>query len=268
MKYALITGANSGLAKNVIDLIKDDYFLFLTDINNDVKENLDYLPNKTFIIGDLTQKETQQKLFNEVNNVTNKLDLIIHFAGILEIGPLMDVKVEALEKMLQVNLLSVYSINQMFFNHLKEAKGRIIHMSSEYGRLLALPFHSFYTISKRSIEAYNDSLRRELRSFGIKVIKIRPGAFKTEMQAGVVKKFNKVLSETKDFKEPLTKMQKMMLEELKKAKDPKKITKTFKKAIYKKHPKTAYNVSNSCKMKLLNALPVRTQDWILSKFFK
>ncbi|OQC11315.1 MAG: Cyclopentanol dehydrogenase [Tenericutes bacterium ADurb.Bin087] len=267
MKYALITGANGGLAHNIITAIKDDFFLILTDINEAITETYKDLPQKLIVVGDLTKKETLNSLFDQIKNITKTLDLVMHFAGILEIGPLMEVKVEAFENLMQVNLFAVYSVNQKAFPFLKKSKGRIIHLSSEYGALLALPFHSFYTISKRSIEVYNDSLRRELKSFGIKVIKIRPGAFKTEMQANVTSKFEKILLYTKDFKRPLTKMQRMMLTELERAKDPRKITKTFKKAIYDKRPKITYKVNNSFKMKVLNAMPVKVQDYLLGLFF-
>ena len=80
------------------------------------------------------------------------------------------------------------------------------------------------------------------------------------MQINVTHKFEKVFAYTKDFKSPLTKMQKMMLTELERAKDPRKITKTFLKAIYKKRPKTVYKVNNSFKMKLLNALSLNMYD--------
>lgn len=267
MKYALITGANSGLAHPVIASIKDDYFLILTDVSEALSEAYTDIPHKLIIIGDLTKKETISSLVDQIKNITKKLDLIIHFAGLLEIGPLMEVPLEAFEKLMRINFFAIYTVNQKFFPLLKKAKGRIIHLSSEYGALLALPFHSFYTISKRSVEVYNDSLRRELKSWGIKVIKVRPGAFKTAMQANVTKKFDKILAATKDFQSPLTKMQQMMLAELKRAKDPRKIVKTFRKAIYKKRPRTTYNVGQSFKMKLLNILPEKIQDYLLGLFF-
>ena len=84
-------------------------------------------------------------------------------------------------------------------------------------------------MSKHALEIYNDSLRRELALFGIKVIKIRPGAVKTSMQANVTRQFERLLANTEHFAIPLTKRQMMMLNELKDAKDPKKIVKTFKK---------------------------------------
>ena len=62
MKYALITGANSGLAHPVIASIKDDYFLILTDVSEALSEAYTDIPHKLIIIGDLTKKETISSL--------------------------------------------------------------------------------------------------------------------------------------------------------------------------------------------------------------
>jgi hypothetical protein len=53
----------------------------------------------------------------------------------------------------------------------------------------------------------------------------------------------------------------------KKRRSASKIIRTFHQAIYRKNPKIVYRIHNSLKMKLLNALPPRLQDWILAKFF-
>jgi short-subunit dehydrogenase len=266
MKYALITGAKSLLAYSVVHSIKDDYFFFLVDIDSSLKETYEGLPNLNIIISDITKEATVNAIYENINKYTDKLDLVIHMAGIVELGSLVEVKVETLMKVFAINLFSVYQINQKLFPLLTNARGRIIHVSSEYGRLLGLPFHSFYTMSKHALEIYNDSLRREVKQFGIKVIKIRPGAFKTSMQSRIISQFEQQVEFTKLFKNRLIKMQNLMLGELKRAKDTKKIVKTFRKAIYKPQPKIVYNIGQSTKMKLLNMLPPRMQDWLLSKF--
>ena len=58
-----------------------------------------------------------------------------------------------------------------------------------------MPFHGFYPLSKHALEVYNDSLRRELSSLGIKVVIIRPGAFKTSMQGGIINQFENLVSQ-------------------------------------------------------------------------
>ena len=80
--------------------------------------------------------------------------------------------------------------------------------------------------------------------------------------------FDELVTDTKLFKEPLLKMKHIMVAELNKAKDTKKIVKCFKKAIYKKHPRISYNVNNSFKMKLLSILPDKLQDSIYKMYFK
>lgn len=267
MKYALITGAKSLLAHSVIHSIKDDYFFFLVDIDPSLIETYKDLPNFDVIIRDITKENAVDTIFESISKKTDRLDLVIHMAGIVELGSLVEVNVNILKKIFEINLFSIYQINQRFFPLLAKAKGRIIHVSSEYGRLLGLPFHSFYTMSKHALEIYNDSLRREVQEFGIKVIKIRPGAFKTSMQSRIISQFKQQVEFTKLFKVRLTKLQKLMLGELKRAKDADKIVKTFRRAIYKSHPHRAYNVGNSLKMKILNYLPSGLQDWALSKFF-
>lgn len=138
-----------------------------------MKEIYQNYSNIDVIIGDITKEDTINTLFEEIKKHTDKLNLIIHMAGIVEIGSLMEVNITILKNVFEINLFSIYQINQKFFPLLAAAKGIIIHVSSEYGRLLGLPFHSFYTMTKHALEIYNGSLRREIQEFGIKVIKIR-----------------------------------------------------------------------------------------------
>ncbi|MFA5422070.1 MAG: SDR family NAD(P)-dependent oxidoreductase [Bacilli bacterium] len=267
MKYALIVGAYSGLAQSVIDSLKDEFTIFALDKNPIIKDLYRGVNSIHTYICDITDYSQIEAIRDEIKKATSFLDVIINFAGIVELGSVIEVSPEALNRTLQINLIGTYKINHAFFPFVKDSKGRIIILSSEYGKLLALPFHSFYTLSKHALEIYADSLRREVQSFGIKVIKIRPGSFKTNMVDNIQNQFAHLVTDSKLFKKPLTKMESLMIGEIKSAKDPKKIVKVFKKAIYKKHPRLSYRVHNSFKMRLLNALPAKLQDWILGRFF-
>lgn len=87
------------------------------------------------------------------------------------------------------------------------------------------------------------------------------------MQGNVTRQFDTLTKETNLYKEPLSRMQKLMLGELNRATSPQKIVKTFKKAITKRNPRYVYNLNNSMKMKMLNILPAKLQDFIISRFF-
>ncbi len=267
MKYALISGASSGLAKEVINLIKDDYYIFALDINPKLSLELEQYSNVATFKVDVTNMSDIQLAKAEILKKTDRLDLLINFAGIVILGSTVEIEPDKALRLMDINLFGMYRMNQTFFDLLLKAKGRIINVSSEYGVLDAIPFHSFYTMSKHAVEIYNDSLRREVSSLGVKVIKIRPGAFKTKMQNNIQNQFNELTKETKYFEKPLFRMKFLMDKELVKAKDTSKIIKTFRKAIYAKHPKDVYNVNNSFKMKLLSCLPSKLQDKIYKHFF-
>ena len=264
-KYALISGGNSGLAKEAINLlVNNEYIVFSFDISyqeTSQKGNVYEIPV------DITNNESLLKAKEFILTVTDHLDLIANFAGIVILGSLVESNLDALTKIINVNLIGTYKVNNVFFELVKNSKGRIINISSEYGLLDAIPFHTFYPISKHAIEVYNDGLRRELQFHDVKVIAIRPGAFKTKMQGGVNNQFDKMVNETKYYEKPLKKMQFIMTGELDKAKDTKYFVKTFKKAAFKKKPKKYYNVGNSFKMKILSALPSGLQDFIFKIFF-
>lgn len=265
MKYALITGSESGLAKAAINkLIENGFTCFCCD--KIYSENPKQIGNTYYIKMDITKNEDILAAHDYICKITNTLDVISNFAGIVTLGSLIELPMDSLDKIIAVNLLGTYKINATFFPLVKNAKGRIINISSEYGKICGIPFHGYYGISKHALETYNDSLRRELLSSGVKVIAIRPGAFKTNMQAGVTKQFEEMVNNTKMYKKPLAKMQGIMLTELKKAKPAEIFAKTYMKAVTAKNPKKYYKTNNSFKMKLLTLLPTHMQDWAFKQY--
>ncbi|KAK1341010.1 hypothetical protein QTO34_017410 [Cnephaeus nilssonii] len=80
-------------------------------------------------------------------------------------------------KILNVNLLGVIEVTLNLLPLVRKAKGRVVNVSSVFGRVTLIS--GGYCISKYGVEAFSDSLRRELSHFGVKVAIIEPGFFKT-----------------------------------------------------------------------------------------
>lgn len=78
---------------------------------------------------------------------------------------------------LDVNLLGVIDVTLSLLPLVRKARGRVVNVSSISGRVSL--FGGGYCISKYGVEAFSDSLRRELSYFGVKVAMIEPGYFKT-----------------------------------------------------------------------------------------
>ncbi|XP_075863519.1 retinol dehydrogenase 16-like [Microcebus murinus] len=80
---------------------------------------------------------------------------------------------------LDVNLLGMIEVTVSLLPLVRKARGRVVNVSSVAGRLSIIG--GGYSISKYGVEAFSDSLRRELAPFGVKVAIIEPSFFKTNM---------------------------------------------------------------------------------------
>ncbi|XP_035995265.1 retinol dehydrogenase 1 [Fundulus heteroclitus] len=95
----------------------------------------------------------------------------------IPIGPTQWMQLEDFAKVLDVNLIGVIDVTLQFLPILKKAKGRVVNVASIAGRLSLTG--GGYCLSKWGVEAFSDSLRRDMHHFGIKVSIIEPGFFKT-----------------------------------------------------------------------------------------
>ncbi|XP_022595984.1 retinol dehydrogenase 7-like [Seriola dumerili] len=93
------------------------------------------------------------------------------------IGPTEWMQLEDFTKVLDVNLIGVIEVTLQFLPLLKKAQGRVVNVASILGRLSLTG--GGYCLSKCGVEAFSDSLRRDMQHFGIKVSIIEPGFFKT-----------------------------------------------------------------------------------------
>jgi NAD(P)-dependent dehydrogenase (short-subunit alcohol dehydrogenase family) len=103
---------------------------------------------------------------------------LVNNAGVAVGGPLEIVPIERLRMQLEINLIGQVAVTQAFLPHLRRAKGRVINIGSISGRI-AMPGMGPYAISKFGLEAFSDSLRRELHPWGIHVSLVEPGAVAT-----------------------------------------------------------------------------------------
>jgi NAD(P)-dependent dehydrogenase (short-subunit alcohol dehydrogenase family) len=109
-----------------------------------------------------------------------RLDAVVNNAGFVVDGPIEGLTLEALRHQFEVNVVGQVAVTQAVLPRLRERRGRIVFMSSVSGRL-ATPWTGAYNASKFAIEALADSLRVELRPWGIKVILVEPTSTDTDM---------------------------------------------------------------------------------------
>jgi NAD(P)-dependent dehydrogenase (short-subunit alcohol dehydrogenase family) len=106
------------------------------------------------------------------------LDGLVNNAGIARGGPLEYLPLEEWRTQLDVNVIGQVAVTQAFIPLLRQAKGRIVFIGSLGGRM-GTPLLGPYNASKFAIAGISESLRRELRPFGMKVVLVEPGGVKT-----------------------------------------------------------------------------------------
>jgi NAD(P)-dependent dehydrogenase (short-subunit alcohol dehydrogenase family) len=103
---------------------------------------------------------------------------LVDNAGIAIAAPLELVPLDELRHQLEVNVVGQVAVLQAVLPGLRRARGRVVLMGSIGGRS-ALPFLGPYAASKHALEALADSLRVELRPFGVAVSIVEPGSIAT-----------------------------------------------------------------------------------------
>ncbi|NWQ91745.1 RDH16 dehydrogenase, partial [Burhinus bistriatus] len=176
-------------------------------------------------------------------------------------------------KVLDVNLVGLIEVTLSLLPLLKQARGRVVNVASVMGRVSF--FGGGYCISKFGVEAFSDSLRLEMRHFGVKVCMIEPGYFKTlitnadNVEKNFLSIWEKLPRETKasygenylkEFLVALRKMQKRCNPNLR------LVTDCMEHALTSRHPRTRYSAGWDAKLLYipLSYLPSALTDLVFS----
>lgn len=138
------------------------------------------IPGVTALQIDVTDAESIAAAARRIEEATAGRGLagLVNNAGIAVPAPLEHQPLDDFRHQIEVNLIGQVAVTQAFIPLLRVARGRIVNMSSIGGKV-AVPLLGAYAASKFAIEGFSDSLRRELRPWGIEVSVIEPGTIAT-----------------------------------------------------------------------------------------
>ena len=92
MNYALISGAMGGLAQQIINLLKEhNYHIFALDIDKNLLDKYSNSTQVTPFICDITNDNNLLKVKEKIQAITDQIDLIINFAGIVILGSTIEI---------------------------------------------------------------------------------------------------------------------------------------------------------------------------------
>jgi short-subunit dehydrogenase len=179
-KIVLVTGASAGIGKETAKhLAANNYIVYGAARRVDKMSDLIELGIKCIEM-DVTDDQSMLKGINTIIAKEGRIDVLINNAGFGSYGAIEDVSMETAKYQLEVNLFGAARLIQLCLPYMRENNwGKIINISSIGGKL-AGPFGGWYHASKFAIEGLSDSLRNEVKPFGIDVIVIEPGGIKSE----------------------------------------------------------------------------------------
>jgi NAD(P)-dependent dehydrogenase (short-subunit alcohol dehydrogenase family) len=270
-RTVLVTGTSSGIGRGLCQaLIKRGYKVFgtvrnrkdATELKKEFGENLDAL------LVDVTDEKQVIKAKERVQNYLNgkPLTALINNAGIATLGPVEFLPTSDFKKQIDTKILGTFLCTKIFLpllgtdNNLIGNPGRIINISSILGGKIGSPFMSGYCASKHAVEAFSESLRRELKPYRIKVIIVAPGSVSTPIWKEVKKQkdqnkyhktkygisFKKILNSLESFDQNSLSM--------------KQLTSIIIKSIEIKNPKIRYNPTKDPIQKLWPYIPKKIMD--------
>lgn len=110
------------------------------------------------------------------------LDVLINNAGIIEVGPLENMRRHDFEKSMQLHCWAPFNLIRQVIPHMRRAGGgRIVNISSIGGKV-AVPHMAPYSMSKFALVGLSDAFRAELARDGIRVTTVTPGMMRTGSQ--------------------------------------------------------------------------------------
>ncbi|HSH51179.1 MAG TPA: SDR family oxidoreductase [Bacteroidales bacterium] len=163
-KRAIITGANGGLGKELVNELKS--------------HECEVIPIARQY-GDLTELKT----INKIKSKYNSIDILINCAGSFLIKSILETNLEEYENMFNINVKVPFMLSKVFApDMIKNKWGRIVNIgsSSAYN---GGSDTGLYCMTKHALLGMSKSLYAELKDHGVRVHNVSPGSIQTKMGA-------------------------------------------------------------------------------------
>ncbi len=179
-KVVIVTGASSGIGKEtVLRFLKEGYEVYAGARRLDAMRDIQQQGAYVYAL-DVTKGESIDAFVAKVVEQSGRIDVLVNNAGYGLYGSVEEMPLAMARDQIEVNVFGLAHMIQATLPIMrKQGSGRIINISSIGGKVWTL-LGAWYHASKFAVEGFSDSLRNEVRPFGIDVVVIEPGAIKTE----------------------------------------------------------------------------------------
>jgi NAD(P)-dependent dehydrogenase (short-subunit alcohol dehydrogenase family) len=185
-KVAIVTGATSGIGRATARLFAKNGAKVVaigrneTDLGHLRDESRDDAGEIRPHLADVTEFSQVDRFVSETIDNYGRLDILVNAAGIIKNGNITDTTLDEWDKMLNINLRSVFYLMQKCVPYLESSKGNIVNVSSVTGPR-AFPNVLAYCVSKAGIDQLTRCSALELAPKGVRVNAVNPGVVVTNL---------------------------------------------------------------------------------------
>lgn len=169
-----------------------------------------------------------------------------------------DTPMAVYREVMEINFFGMVSLTRKCIPSLVASKGRIVIVGSLAGRI-AMPFLSPYCASKFAVEGFADSLRREMRPFGVRTVLVEPAAVATPI-------WNRALEQRVEvsapYRHPVERFREDFIKGGNQGMETGRAAAVIARILEKKRPSPRYIIA---KNRLLSALELRIPDSLLDR---
>ena len=188
-RTALITGASSGIGRELAKLFaRDHYDLVLVARNSSRLAQAAAELQRQFGIAaksfpvDLTSGSTPQFLFDQLAREGVTIDVLVNNAGYGKLGAFSEVSAEDSLGQIELNITALTQLTKLFLGPMLERKsGKILNVASTAG-FQPGPLMAVYYATKAYVISFSEALANELQATGVSVTCLCPGVTDTEFQ--------------------------------------------------------------------------------------
>jgi 3-oxoacyl-[acyl-carrier protein] reductase len=185
-RVAVVTGGSRGIGRETAErLAADGYAVVVNYAGNEAEADkavaaITEAGGRAIAVrADVAEETEVAALFDAAESAYGGVDVVVHAAGVMTLAPLVDLDLDALDRMHRTNIRGTFVVDQQAARRLR-AGGAIINFSSSV-LALAIPGYSAYAATKGAVEAMTLILAREMRGRDITVNAVAPGPTATAL---------------------------------------------------------------------------------------
>lgn len=190
-KAVLVTGASTGIGRKITErLAANGYFVYAGARKQADLDALGAIKNVQAVRLDVTNQKDIDGAVQTITKAGRGLYGLVNNAGVATAGAMTETSIEEFDLVMDVNVYGPFRVTKAFAPLIIAAKGRITTIGSVAGILAGRDLGP-YCMSKHAIEAFADSLAKQMMPLGVQVSVIEPGAYDSELFTSIVKRVGK-----------------------------------------------------------------------------